>query len=56
MAQQEIELTAEQEQVFQEIRRMLAQIRYGSLEVSVHNGQIVQVESREKRRFTRAGQ
>ena len=55
MTQQEIELTAEQEAVFQEIKHLLTRIRFGSLEVSVHNGQIVQVECREKRRFTKPG-
>lgn len=34
-----------------EIKRQLTQIQYGSLEISVHNGQIVQLERREKKRW-----
>lgn len=37
--------------VLAEIKRQLGQIRYGSLEISVHNGQIVQLERREKKRW-----
>ena len=39
------------EEVLAEIKRQLAQIQYGSLEISVHNGQIVQLERREKKRW-----
>jgi len=39
------------EEVIAEIKRQLAQIQYGSLEISVHNGQIVQLERREKKRW-----
>ena len=37
-----------------EIKRQLALIQYGSLEISVHNGQIVQLERREKKRWGKA--
>lgn len=39
------------EEVLAEIKRQLAQIQYGSLEISVHAGQIVQLERREKKRW-----
>jgi len=39
------------EDVFAEIKRQLAHIQYGSLEIQVHNGQIVQLERREKKRW-----
>ncbi len=41
------------EDVLKEIKQALAQIRYGSLEISIHNGRIVQLERREKKRFDR---
>jgi hypothetical protein len=37
--------------VLAEIKRQLAQIRYGSVEIQIHNGQVVQLESREKKRW-----
>jgi len=39
------------QEVLAEIKRQLAQIQYGSLEISVHNGQVVQLERREKKRW-----
>jgi len=39
------------EDVFAEIKRQLAHIQYGSLEIQIHNGQIVQLERREKKRW-----
>lgn len=39
------------EDVLAEIKQQLAQIQYGSLEISVHNGQVVQLERREKKRW-----
>lgn len=39
------------EDVFNEIKQIIAQIKYGSLEISIHNGRIVQVERREKKRY-----
>ena len=51
MAYQRNELTTIDEDVLAEIKRQLAQIQYGSLEISVHNGQIVQLERREKKRW-----
>jgi hypothetical protein len=37
--------------VLAEIKRQLTQIRYGSVEIQIHNGQVVQLESREKKRW-----
>ncbi|HTF94538.1 MAG TPA: YezD family protein [Cellvibrio sp.] len=39
------------EDVIAEIKRQLAHIRYGSVEIQIHNGQVVQLESREKKRW-----
>ncbi|PUA29556.1 MAG: hypothetical protein B0W54_02945 [Cellvibrio sp. 79] len=39
------------EDVLAEIKRQLAHIRYGSVEIQIHNGQVVQLESREKKRW-----
>ncbi|RYZ93123.1 MAG: DUF2292 domain-containing protein [Moraxellaceae bacterium] len=39
------------DEVLAEIKQQLAHLRYGSLEISVHNGQVVQLERREKKRW-----
>lgn len=39
------------EDILEEIKQQLALIQYGSLEIQVHNGQIVQIERREKKRW-----
>lgn len=39
------------DELLEEIRQQLALIQYGSLEIQVHNGQIVQIERREKKRW-----
>ena len=39
------------DEVLEEIKHQLAFIQYGSLEIQVHNGQIVQIERREKKRW-----
>lgn len=51
MAQQHTESDAIDEAVLAEIKQQLAQLQYGSLEIQVHNGQVVQLERREKRRI-----
>lgn len=51
MANQRSEPSAIDENVLAEIKRQLAQIQYGSLEISIHNGQVVQLEKREKKRW-----
>ena len=38
-------------EVLDDIKDQLAQLRFGSLEISVHNGQVVQIERREKKRY-----
>jgi hypothetical protein len=42
------------DEVLAEIKQQLALLRYGSLEISVHNGQVVQLERREKKRWEKA--
>ncbi len=37
--------------ILNEIKKQLALIEYGSLEIQVHNGQVVQIERREKKRW-----
>ena len=51
MAHQRSEPATIDENVLAEIKRQLAQIQYGSLEISIHNGQVVQLEKREKKRW-----
>jgi len=38
-------------EVLDDIKDQLAQLQFGSLEISVHNGQVVQIERREKKRY-----
>ncbi|RYY77153.1 MAG: DUF2292 domain-containing protein [Gammaproteobacteria bacterium] len=40
-----------EDDVLAEIKRQLANIQYGSLEIQIHNGQVVQLEKREKKRW-----
>jgi hypothetical protein len=51
MAQDRNPLVFLDEEVLTEIKQQLAQLQYGSLEISVHNGQVVQLERREKKRW-----
>lgn len=39
------------EAILQEILRALEQLRYGSVEIVVHEGKVTQIERREKVRF-----
>lgn len=39
------------EDVLEEIKQQLAVIQFGSLEIQIHNGQVVQIERREKKRW-----
>lgn len=47
-------LTVLDDETLAEIKQQLAQLRFGSLEISVHNGQIVQLERREKKRWAKS--
>jgi hypothetical protein len=47
-------LTLLDDEALAEIKQQLAQLRFGSLEISVHNGQIVQLERREKKRWAKS--
>ena len=40
--------------VLEEIKNQLAQIQFGSLEIQIHNGQVVQLERREKKRLDKS--
>jgi len=40
--------------VLEEIKYQLAQIQFGSLEIQIHNGQVVQLERREKKRWDKS--
>jgi len=51
MAQQYPESDAIDDAVLDEIKQQLLQLQYGSLEIQVHNGQVVQLERREKKRM-----
>lgn len=42
------------EDVVEEIKQQLAFIQFGSLEIQVHNGQVVQIERREKKRWEKS--
>ncbi len=54
MAYQHPERGATDEAILAEIQYQLAQLQYGSLEIQVHNGQVVQLERREKKRIGKA--
>ena len=51
MANNRTEQASIDEDVLAEIKHQLAQLQFGSLEISVHNGQVVQLERREKKRW-----
>lgn len=42
------------EDVLEEIKQQLALIQFGSLEIQIHNGQVVQIERREKKRWEKS--
>lgn len=54
MAQQDTGLATIADEVLTEIKNQLAQIQYGSLEIQIHNGQVVQLERREKKRWDKS--
>ena len=51
MATNRTEQASIDEDVLAEIKYQLAHIQYGSLEIQIHNGQVVQLERREKKRW-----
>lgn len=51
MGTHRVEAANSVEDVLAEIKRQLTHIRYGSVEIQIHNGQVVQLESREKKRW-----
>lgn len=48
------EQTTIPDELLTEIKQLLAQIQFGSLEIQIHNGQVVQLERREKKRWDRS--
>lgn len=42
------------DELLTEIKQQLAQIQFGSLEIQIHNGRVVQLERREKKRWDKA--
>lgn len=42
--------------VVQEILRAIEQLRFGSVEITVHDGRVTQIERREKVRFVQEAQ
>ncbi|MBC6906995.1 DUF2292 domain-containing protein [Saccharophagus sp. K07] len=56
MTNRDINVLGGLEEVLEDIRGQLSQIQFGSLEISVHNGQVVQIERREKKRYERREQ
>lgn len=42
-------------EVQKEILRIVAGIEYGSVEILIHGGHVVQIETRQKKRFEAAG-
>lgn len=51
MTHQRLDVTAVDEEVIAEIKKQLSQLQFGSLEIQIHNGQVVQLERREKKRW-----
>jgi hypothetical protein len=45
--------TATPQSVVQEILRAITSVRFGSVEITVHEGQVTQIEKREKVRISR---
>jgi hypothetical protein len=54
MAQERTQHVFLDEDVLAEIKRQLAHLQYGSLEIQIHNGQVVQIERREKKRWDKS--
>lgn len=46
-----VSATVNEADVQRELLRSIASLRFGTVEVTVHNGRIVQIERREKIRF-----
>ena len=54
MAQERTQHVFLDEDVLAEIKRQLAHLQYGPLEIQIHNGQVVQIERREKKRWDKS--
>jgi hypothetical protein len=47
-----LDKAAVQEKVLEDIARMLADLRFGSVEITVHENRVTQIERKEKVRFS----
>jgi hypothetical protein len=54
MPRENIQSVLLDDEVLTEIKQQLALLQFGSLEISVHNGQVVQLERREKTRWVKS--
>ena len=48
--------TANAERVLREVARLLKDLRFGAIEIQVHDGQVVAIERRERTRFATGSQ
>ncbi len=44
------------DRVLREVARLLKDLRFGAIEIQVHDGQVVAIERRERTRFTASDQ
>jgi hypothetical protein len=47
---------ASTERVLREVARLLKDLRFGAIEIQVHDGQVVAIERRERTRFSSGSQ
>ena len=47
----QINVTQVSNEIIQELTHAIQQLRYGSVEITVHDGRVTQIERREKVRF-----
>lgn len=50
---QNSQLKAAEERIFETIRSAIEHTRYGSVEITIHDSRVVQIERKEKTRFDR---
>lgn len=48
--------TSTADRALREVARLLKDLRFGAIEIQVHDGQVVAIERRERTRFTAGGQ
>jgi len=47
-----VDIKVAENQVIKEVAKSLSGLRYGSVEITVHDGKVTQIESRKKIRFS----